>query len=594
MENYEINEILTWISKFSTCLKKNDDLGLKELFHEDSFWRDIVSFTWNIKPAEGKDKILEMINKSLLNTNPIKWVTRDDLELKNDVIGCSFDFQTNTLKGEGFIRLKHGKCWTLFTSALELKGFEEKKNYSRPMGVEHGTNKSRKSWLEIKEEEESTLGLSKQPYCLIIGGGQGGIILAARLRKINVPTIVIDKNKHPGDSWRNRYKSLCLHDVVWQNHLPYLPFPDDWPVFIPKDKMGDWLESYSKIMELNYWVDTECIEAKYNQETQDWNVKVKRGGQTIELVPKQLVFATGMSGVPNIPEVPGAHLFEGDIHHSSKHKDGSIYKGKNCVVLGSNNSAHDISANLWEKGANVTMVQRSPSMVVKSESLFRNSPYSESAEQKGISTHKVDMMDASLPWKLNAESSIEEWSAIQKTDSAFYEGLQKSGFLLEFGEDGTGLATKYHRRGSGYYIDVGASELIINGDIKLFSGVTISEIGKNTIILSNGEEIKADLIVYATGYKSMNSWFSELISEDMAKKVGKCWGLGSDTKYDPGPWEGELRNMWKPTQQPNLWFQGGNLQQARYYSIALSLQIKARMEGVPTPIYGLEKVNHYF
>ena len=213
MENYEINEILTWISKFSTCLKKNDNFGLKELFHEDSFWRDIVSFTWNIKTAEGKDQILEMINKSLLNTNPIKWITRDDLQLKNDVIGCSFDFQTNTLKGEGFIRLKHGKCWTLFTSALELKCFEEKKNYSRPMGVEHGTNKSRKSWLEIKEEE-STLGLSKQPYCLIIGGGQGGIILAARLRKINVPTIVIDKNKNPGDSWRNRYKSLKPQTVI--------------------------------------------------------------------------------------------------------------------------------------------------------------------------------------------------------------------------------------------------------------------------------------------------------------------------------------------------------------------------------------------
>ena len=589
-----MNEIITWISKFSNCLKKNDDFGLKDLFHEDSFWRDIVSFTWNIKTAEGSDEILEMINKRLVNTNPNKWVIRDNLELKNDVIGCSFDFQTDTFKGEGVIRLKHGKCWTLFTSALELKGFEEKKNYSRPLGVEHGIKKSRKSWLEIKEEEESTLGYTQQPYCLIIGGGQGGVILAARLRKLNVPTIVIDKNKNPGDSWRNRYKSLCLHDVVWQNHLPYLPFPDDWPVFIPKDKMGDWLESYSKIMELNYWVDTECVTAKYNQKSQDWNVKVMRGDKSIELVPKQLVFATGMSGVPNIPEVSGAHHFEGDIHHSSKHKDGSKYEGKNCIILGSNNSAHDISANLWENGANVTMVQRSPSMVVKSESLFRNSPYSESSEQKGISTHEIDMLDASLPWKLNAESSIEEWSAIQKNDSAFYEGLRKSGFLLEFGEDGAGLATKYHRRGSGYYIDVGASELIINGDIKIFSGVTISKIGKNSIILSNGEEIEADLIVYATGYKSMNSWISHLISEDMAKKVGKCWGLGSDTKYDPGPWEGELRNMWKPTQQPNLWFQGGNLQQARYYSIALSLQIKARMEGLTTPIYGLEKVNHNF
>jgi putative flavoprotein involved in K+ transport len=103
---------------------------------------------------------------------------------------------------------------------------------------------------------------------------------------------------------------------------------------------------------------------------------------------------------------------------------------------------------------------------------------------------------------------------------------------------------------------------------------------------------KADVIVLATGYGSMNGWATQLISQQTADKVGKCWGMGSDTTKDPGPWEGELRNMWKPTQQPGLWFHGGNLHQSRHYSSYLSLQLKARMENIPTPVYGLQEVHH--
>jgi putative flavoprotein involved in K+ transport len=98
--------------------------------------------------------------------------------------------------------------------------------------------------------------------------------------------------------------------------------------------------------------------------------------------------------------------------------------------------------------------------------------------------------------------------------------------------------------------------------------------------------------VYATGYSSLNRSVAQLVSQEMAEKVGKCWGLGSGTKKDPGPWEGELRNMWKPTQQQNLWFHGGNLQQSRHYSQFLSLQLKARMERIPTAVYGLAPVHH--
>ena len=105
----------------------------------------------------------------------------------------------------------------------------------------------------------------KQPYCVIIGGGQGGIALGARLKQLDVPTIVLEKNARAGDSWRNRYRSLVLHDPVWYDHLPYIPFPENWPVFTPKDKLGDWLEMYAKVMELNYWGSSECVRAGYDE-----------------------------------------------------------------------------------------------------------------------------------------------------------------------------------------------------------------------------------------------------------------------------------------------------------------------------------------
>ena len=100
------------------------------------------------------------------------------------------------------------------------------------------------------------------------------------------------------------------------------------------------------------------------------------------------------------------------------------------------------------------------------------------------------------------------------------------------------------------------------------------------MVLDDGTELRADLVVYATGFGSMNGWAADLIGQDVADKVGKVWGLGSDTAKDPGPWEGEQRNMWKPTQQENLWFHGGNLHQSRHYSLYLALQLKARYEGI--------------
>ena len=584
-----------WLADFTSVLERNDVEAAVALFAPDCYWRDLVAFTWNICTQEGPEAIRAMLNARLADTRPAAFTIEGEATEAGGVVDAWFTFETAVARGRGHLRLQGGKAWTLLTTMTELKGFEEHTGERRIKGAEHGVHPGRKTWLEQRQEEAATLGYTEQPYVVIVGGGQGGIALGARLRRLGVPAIIIEKNERAGDSWRKRYKSLCLHDPVWYDHLPYLPFPDHWPVFAPKDKIGDWLEMYTKVMELNYWGSTTAKKARFDEAKQEWVLVVERGGKEITLRPKQLVFALGVSGYPNVPKIPGAETFKGEQHHSSKHSGPEAYNGKKCVVLGSNNSAHDICAALWEHGADVTMIQRSSTHIAPSDSLMElalGGLYSDAAVKAGVTTDKADLIFASIPYKIMAPMQVPIYDEMKKRDADLYARLEKAGFMLDFGPDGSGLFMKYLRRGSGYYIDVGASELVANGSIKLRSGVSIDHINPHSVTLTDGTELPADLIVYATGYGSMNGWLAELVSPEVADKIGKVWGLGSDTSKDPGPWEGELRNMWKPTQSPNLWIHGGNLHQSRHYSQFLSLQLKARMEGLPTPVYRLAPSHH--
>ncbi len=585
-----------FLSDFGRALEAGDIAKALTFFQDDCYWRDLVSFTWNIHTAEGKAGVEAMLKATLKATKPTGWRVAEGEAVTEDggVTTAWIEFETGVARGYGLIRLIGGKIWTLLTTMVELKGHEEHAGFSRPLGAKHGQGKHRTTWKEEREAEARELGYTRQPYVLIVGGGQGGIALGARLRQLGVPAIIVEKNERPGDSWRKRYKSLCLHDPVWYDHLPYIKFPDNWPVFSPKDKIGDWLEMYTKVMELNYWTKSTCKSAKYDEAKKEWTVVVDRDGEEVVLRPKQLVLATGMSGKANMPKFKGMETFKGDQHHSSQHPGPDAYRGKKAVIIGSNNSAHDIAAALWENDVDVTMVQRSSTHIVRSDTLMDiglGALYSEKAVRSGMTTEKADLIFASLPYRILHTFQIPLYEKMKEVDADFYAGLEKAGFWLDWGPDGSGLFMKYLRRGSGYYIDIGASQLIIDGQVKLAHG-QVKEIVPDGVVLEDGTKLPADLIVYATGYGSMNGWAADLIGQDVADKVGKCWGLGSDTPKDPGPWVGEQRNMWKPTKQEALWFHGGNLHQSRHYSQFLALQLKARMEGIPTPVFGVPETYH--
>jgi putative flavoprotein involved in K+ transport len=463
------------------------------------------------------------------------------------------------------------KAWTVLTTVDELKGFEEPLGPRRDMGVSHGEQRARLSWLERRQQEREFT--DSEPAVLVVGAGQGGLTVAARLGQLGLDTLVVERNPRVGDNWRNRYRSLVLHDPVWYDHMPYLPFPAHWPVFTPKDKLADWFEAYVAAMELNVWTGTEFLGGEFDDTSRQWTVRVRRAdGTERTLRPHHVVLATGMSGVPNIPTIAGVDDFAGTVCHSSAHPGGAEFAGRKAIVVGCCNSGHDIAQDFYEQGADVTMVQRSSTHVMSSENgiavLFAGV-----YEEGGPPVEDADMMFSSLPYPLVGELHKGATKVLAEMDADLLAGLEKVGFKVDFGDDGTGLFMKYLTRGGGYYIDVGASRLIADGKIKIKQGVEIERFTRDGVVFSDGTSLPADVVVLATGYQNMRESARRLLGDTVADRCRPVWGLDD---------EGELRTIWRRSGHDRLWFMGGNLQQARTYSKFLALQIKADEEGLLT------------
>lgn len=565
-----------------------------DLFEDECYWRDFLTFTWNIITLEGKSDIRKMLKERLEDTVPANWqVDATPEPHRNDGVAEGFiRFNTQLGYGYGHIRIRNGRIFTLLTTMEDLKGHEETGRNGRPYGLVEGAEEIAKpTWGERHASMQSLLGVSEQPYVLIVGGGHSGIILGARLRQHGVPTLIVETNERPGDNWRKRYRTLQLHNPVWENHLPYLPFPENWPVYMSKDKYADWLESYTRIMELNYWGSSEVEEASYDQESQEWEVRIRQDDESVVVRPKQLVIATGSHSIPQRPTIPGQERFAGAQQHSSEHLGPDEMRGKKVVVVGSGTSAHDICAALASKDVDVTMIQRSPTFIVKPRSFNKHTLgglYSAEAVDRGLDHEKADLLAQSVPYRLFFGLQKSGVDQIREADAEFYKKLEATGFLLDFGPRGSGLFGRAVTGVNNYYIDVGASQMIIDGKIKVESGSGVRELTEDTVLLDDGRNVPADAIIYATGFRSMYGTVAEIISPEVADRIGHFGGIGSgESSSDPGPWEGEIRNMWKPVPHDALWFHSGLIAHARAYSRPLALQLKARMEGVPTPVYGL-------
>ncbi|MDB9998495.1 NAD(P)/FAD-dependent oxidoreductase [Alphaproteobacteria bacterium] len=575
------NQIDEWLINFNQAIssKANKEIAIElldQLFLDDCHWRDLLALTWKIQTLSGKKHVINKIYDSALNVQakgflvdknrvqPRK-VTRAD----KIVIEVILTFENKFGKCEGIVRLYNDtqddrklKAWSLLTALNELNTEETKhKNL-----YEH--NIKGPNWLDLRNEEK--LYKDRDPEVIIVGCGQAGLSISSRLKQQNIDTLVIDKHERVGDNWRKRYHSLKLHNQVHVNHLPYMPFPPTWPTYLPKDKLAGWFEYYAESMELNVWTSTTFLDAQYDENKKKWNAKIKLSDGSIKLMrPKHIVMAIGVSSIPNRVKILGIDNFQGELMHSSDYMNGKDYKGKNVVVFGTGTSAHDVAQDLYVHGANVKIIQRSPSMVVNVEPSAQL-PYQLYSE--GLSTDDCDLITIASPLAVLKKTHQMLTEKTSKIDKPLLDKLKNIGFKLDYGQDNTGWQFKYLTRGGGYYFNVGASDLIADGKIKVIQFSDILDFTNSGIKMKSDDEFQIDLMITATGYKGQEYVVENLFGKSVSDKIGPIWGFDEDTQ--------ELRNMWMQTKQPGLWFHAGSLAQCRIFSKFLALQIKAVQKDI--------------
>lgn len=569
-----------WLVQFEDALAGPDDVLLKPLFHPDSYWRDVLALSWNIQTVNRAFAIIEELPAHARRSAPHDFridaeraAPRRVTRAGTHAIEAIFKFETAVGRGHGIVRLipdsadgDRLKAWTLLTALEELKGFEEQQGHTRPRGQAYSRDFRGPNWLD--QRKASNEYADRDPDVLVVGGGQAGLAIAARLQQLKIDTLIVDREARVGDNWRKRYHALTLHNQVQVNHLPYMPFPPNWPTYIPKDKLANWFESYVDAMELNFWTGTEFVGGGYDDANGRWSVELRRAdGATRTMQPRHVVMATGVSGIPNLPDIPGLKNFSGKVLHSSRYEDGETWTGRRALVIGTGNSGHDIAQDLHSSGAEVTLVQRSSTLITNIEpsAQLAYAAYNEGTLEDN------DLITTSMPLVLAKRSHVLMTEQSKELDKPLLDGLARKGFKLDFGDGGTGWQFKYLTRGGGYYFNVGCSDLVASGAIKLKQFADIASFVSEGVRLKSGEIVAADLIVLATGYRPQEELVKKLFGEAMAARVGPIWGFGDGQ---------ELRNMYTRTPQPGLWFIAGSLAQCRINSRYLALQIKAIEEGL--------------
>lgn len=567
-----------WLGAFGAALASGDQARIAGLFAAECHWRDMLAFAWELRTTSGAEAIAARIAPDLARAKPREVMLapgrtppRRVTRAGTEAIEAIFTFETAVGPCNGVVRLvnENGapRAWTLMTALDEIRGHEDPANGARWRDVDWKRNFGGENWLDRRRK--AVAYADHDPAVLVVGAAQAGLSVAARLSLLGVDTLVVDKDARVGDSWRKRYHALTLHNETRVNHLPYMPFPKSFPVFIPKDMLANWFEIYAEAMELNVWTGTELTGGSWDEAAKCWDVTLKRAdGSVRRMRPRHIVMANGVSSIPIVPDLPGLKDFKGTVRHSGDVGSGLDWAGKRALVLGTGTSGHDVAQDLTVSGAaEVTMIQRSPTLVVSLKEA--QAPYT--LYDEDISFEDKDLLATSFPFPVYKVAHQRMTRMNAHADKALLDGLEKRGFRLTSGPEGTGWQHLYQNRGGGYYFDAGCSQMIIDGRVGLMQYADIERFGPDGAIMKDGSVKPADLIVLATGYEGQGAAARRLFGDAVGDRIGKVWGFDQ---------EGELHGMWRPTGQPGLWFHAGGLAQCRIFSKVLALQIKARELGL--------------
>jgi cation diffusion facilitator CzcD-associated flavoprotein CzcO len=564
-----------WVGALAAAVGAASEPALGDLLTEEVSWRDFMAFPWDFHHTVGRDETVPRFLELAKVWEAADFAVNQEQPpvVTDGAINAFFDFTTKDRHDRAYVLLVADggrfRGATLQTQVIGLRDHPERIRLNRKDGKVYGVVPGRTRWTSDRVKEVAFT--DEDPAVVVLGAGHNGLSIAARLGALDVPTLVIDKEARIGDQWRKRYASLALHSTVYGDHMPYLPLPPNWPAHTPKDKFADWLESYATLMDINVWMSTTFLNGRYDEEAQRWTIQIKRGDGTIqELHPRHFVVAGGMFGAPKIPPIPGLETFEGIWAHSDEFQNGADFGGRRALVIGAGVSGHELAHDLYEHGADTTLLQRSATYVVTYDSYHRfwSTLFT---EYMPYTPDFADQMTYALPNQRVDELNKRLVKQAAEADRPLLNQLESRGFKLEWGPDGTGIIGAHMSGRDAYQINIGASELIADGRVHLKQGVEVAEIRGKTVIFTDGSTLDdVELIVFATGYHQFWGHLQPVLGK-AAEKIDKAYGRAAD---------GEYANTWRRSAQPGLWFGTGFIRMARFYTRFMALLIKAIEEGI--------------
>lgn len=571
-----------WVATLARALHDADAQAVAATFLPTGWLRDVLTFTWDTRSLRGRDAIARYLAGSdrltaariasvAVDTDPF-YAPRDSFAPSGHKVGVEtgFTYETRYVLGRGYAHLCQAPdgTWLAVTVgmlALDLKAHPEQ----RDVAADWETNG--RTWAEYMAEQRARN--ESAPYVLIVGAGQNGLSAAARFRQMDIPTLIIEKNASIGESWRTRYESLTLHTPAFYCPLLYQPYPSDWPDYLPKDKVADWLESYAAHQHLTIWTKSVLAnQPSYDESTRTWEVVVDRDGTQVVLRPKHIVLATGMLGAPRLPDLPGRSSFAGTVMHAAGFRTPAPFAGQRVVVVGAGNSSIDICQDLASgaaPAASVTMVQRSRTCVV-SRSSVREDLVHNWAPGAPVDVGDFKFAAQPLGWFKELFQSMPD--ALWAREKVLHDKLRKGGLELFLGPEGGGQLLMVFERNGGYWLDKGGADLIADGRIKIKKGAAPIAFTPSGLLFDDGSELHADAVVFATGYDRIRDVHTRTFGKDVVDRMGEAWGLDS---------EGEVKGCYRPTGHPALWYAIGDFFNCRFMSKQLVSREQSRKnEGI--------------
>lgn len=338
---------------------------------------------------------------------------------------------------------------------------------------------------------------------IILGASAAGLSNAACLKKAGVDFILLEKQPHIANAWRNHYERLHLHTNKSNSKLPFVPFDASLPTYPSRQDVVDYLENYAQKMDIRPVFNAEVQSVR--RENGHWITRTA-DGKTYQ--SENVVVATGATHTPKSAHFKGLESFPGKILHSSEYKNGAAFKGKNVLVVGFGNSGCEQAIDLHEHGAKPSMSVRSAVNVIPRD-VFGISILQLGLTMRWMPPAIVDALNAPLLRFL-----VGDFTKF---------GLKKAA---------DGPVAQIAKTGRIPLLDIGTIQLMREGHIQVFGD--IEKIEGNKVFFENGKSGEFDALVLATGYvhnlEKMIAMDQNTL-EDLKKPLGSRSSSGQNGLY---------------------------------------------------------------